>query len=112
MSNAGTIMTIGAFIFLLLLYLSSQDTKEAYATMTIVAQVAPRVINNGITHGVMVDENGQETASAEQMQHFNSLAGKKVGVVYFSDRWYSGIKFPAGISSQISAAGAIPSMRI
>jgi hypothetical protein len=98
---AGTIMTFGAFIFLLLLYLSSQDTKEAYATVTLVAPVAPRVINNGIIHGAMVDENGQETASAEQIQHFNSLAGKKLGVVCFSDRWYSGIKFPASISSDI-----------
>jgi hypothetical protein len=110
--TAASVMTMGAFILSFLLYYSFTDSKEAHAS-SFTAPVVPRVMNNsGIMQGAMVDERGHESASIEQIQHFNSLVGKKVDVVYFSDRWYNGIKFPAGISSQITAAGAIPFIRI
>ena len=65
-----------------------------------------------IIHGAMVDEYGQETASSAAIQKFNQLAGKNVGVVYFSDRWSNGIQFPSSISQQIKSNGATPFIRM
>ncbi len=59
----------------------------------------------------MVDYNCKEEANEQLIQEFNDLAGKKVGTVYFSDRWYKGIKFPTDICKQIDSIDAVPFIR-
>ncbi|MBV9667162.1 MAG: hypothetical protein JO327_03430 [Nitrososphaeraceae archaeon] len=46
------------------------------------------------------------------INQFNSLAGKKIGLCYFSDNWYKGITFPLPQCQQIRAAGAVPFIRM
>jgi hypothetical protein len=65
-----------------------------------------------IIHGAMVDEDCREEATIEKIINFNTLAKKNVGVVFFSDRWYKGIKFPTNVCNQINATGATPFIRM
>ena len=68
--------------------------------------------HNGIIQGAMVDESGNEDANATLVNAFNNLAGKKIGVAYFSDNWFHGIHFPLDKCISIRTTGAVPFIRI
>jgi Glycosyl hydrolase family 26 len=68
--------------------------------------------NNSIIQGAMVDESGNEDGNADLVNAFNSLAGKKIGVAYFSDNWFHGIHFPLDKCISIRTTGAVPFIRI
>ena len=69
-------------------------------------------LHNGIIQGAMVDESGNEDANATLVNAFNNLAGKKIGVAYFSDNWFHGIHFPLDKCISIRTTGAVPFIRI
>ena len=46
------------------------------------------------------------------VNRFNNLAGKKIGVAYFSDNWFHGIHFPLDKCISIRTTGAVPFIRI
>ena len=71
-----------------------------------------RPITNGIIHGAMTDGAGHEDANADLVNAFNNLAGKKIGVAYFSDNWFHGIHFPLDKCISIRTTGAVPFIRI
>ena len=67
-----------------------------------------RLITNGIIHGAMTDGTGHEDANADLVNAFNNLAGKKIGVAYFSNNWFHGIHFPLEKCNSIRTTGAVP----
>ncbi|MGB0029462.1 MAG: glycosyl hydrolase [Nitrososphaeraceae archaeon] len=69
-------------------------------------------LHNGIIQGAMVDESGNEDGNATLVNAFNNLAGKKIGVAYFSDNWFHGIHFPLDKCISIRTTGAVPFIRI
>ncbi len=69
-------------------------------------------LHTGIIQGAMVDESGNEDANATLVNAFNNLAGKKIGVAYFSDNWFHGIHFPLDKCISIRTTGAVPFIRI
>ena len=71
-----------------------------------------RPISNGIIHGAMTDGAGHEDANGDLVNAFNNLAGKKIGVAYFSDNWFHGIHFPLDKCISIRTTGAVPFIRI
>lgn len=71
-----------------------------------------RPITNGIIHGAMTDGTGHEDANADLVNAFNNLAGKKIGVAYFSDNWFHGIHFQLEKCNSIRTTGAVPFIRI
>jgi beta-mannanase len=71
-----------------------------------------RLITNGIIHGAMTDMTGYENANADLVNAFNNLAGKKIGVAYFSNNWFHGIHFPLEKCNSIRTTGAVPFIRI
>jgi hypothetical protein len=68
--------------------------------------------SNGIIHGAMTDGSGKENGNATLVNAFNDLAGKKIGVAYFSDNWFHGIHFPLDKCISIRTTGAVPFIRI
>jgi Glycosyl hydrolase family 26 len=68
--------------------------------------------SNGITQGAMTDESGNEDGNAHLVNAFNNLAGKKIGVAFFSDNWFDGIHFPLDECISIRTTGAVPFIRI
>ena len=72
----------------------------------------PPTHSNGIIHGAMTDEAGHEDGNANLVNAFNNLAGKKIGVAFFSDNWFNGIHFPLDKCISIRTTGAVPFIRI
>ena len=68
--------------------------------------------SNGIIQGAMTDEFGHEDGNANLVNAFNNLAGKKIGVAFFSDNWFNGIHFPLDKCISIRTTGAVPFIRI
>ena len=68
--------------------------------------------HNDIIQGAMTDESGNEDGNAYLVNRFNDLAGKKIGVVYFSNNWFHGIRFPLDKCISIRSSGAVPFIRI
>lgn len=68
--------------------------------------------HNDIIQGAMTDESGNEDGNAYLVNRFNDLAGKKIGVVYFSNNWFHGIRFPLDKCISIRSTGAVPFIRI
>jgi hypothetical protein len=68
--------------------------------------------SNGIIHGAMTDAAGHEDGNANLVNAFNNLAGKKIGVAFFSDNWFDGIHFPLDKCISIRTTGAVPFIRI
>ena len=68
--------------------------------------------NNGIIHAAMTDPFGRENGNAALVNRFNNLAGKNIGVAFFSDNWFNGIHFPIDKSISIRTTGAVPFIRI
>lgn len=68
--------------------------------------------DNGIIHGAMTDAAGHEDGNADLVNAFNNLAGKKIGVAYFSDNWFHGIHFPLDKCISIRTTGAVPFIRM
>ena len=69
-------------------------------------------LDNGIIQGAMTDPSGDEDVNAALVNSFNNLAGKKIGVAYFSDNWFQGIHFPLDKCISIRTTGAVPFIRI
>lgn len=69
-------------------------------------------LDNGVIQGAMTDSSGNEDANANLVNSFNNLAGKKIGVAYFSDNWFHGIHFPFDKCISIRTTGAVPFIRI
>ena len=69
-------------------------------------------LDNGIIQGAMTDPSGNEDGNADLVNSFNNLAGKKIGVAYFSDNWFQGIHFPLDKCLSIRTTGAVPFIRI
>lgn len=65
-----------------------------------------------VIHGAMTDVTGEELVSERSIQDFNNLAGKKIGMAYFSDHWFKGIKFPSTMATAARNQGAIPWIRM
>jgi hypothetical protein len=68
--------------------------------------------HNEIILGAMTDESGNEDGNAYLVNKFNDLAGKKIGVAYFSNNWFHGIHFPLDKCLSIRSTGAVPFIRI
>jgi hypothetical protein len=68
--------------------------------------------HNEIILGAMTDESGNEDGNAYLVNKFNDLAGKKIGVAYFSNNWFHGIHFPLDKCISIRSTGAVPFIRI
>ena len=68
--------------------------------------------HNAIIQGAMTDEAGNEDGNAYLVNKFNDLAGKKIGVAYFSNNWFHGIRFPLDKCISIRTTGAVPFIRI
>ena len=60
----------------------------------------------------MTDGTGHEDANADLVNAFNNLAGKKIGVAYFSNNWFHGIHFPLEKCNSIRTTGAVAFIRI
>jgi Glycosyl hydrolase family 26 len=69
-------------------------------------------LRNGIIQGAMTDPSGNEDGNADLVNSFNNLAGKKIGVAYFSDNWFQGIHFPLDKCVSIRTTGVVPFIRI
>jgi hypothetical protein len=50
--------------------------------------------------------------SEKSISDFNSLAGKNIGMAYFTNRWFSGIKFPMTMANAAKANRAVPRVRM
>ena len=87
------------------------NTLNNRASITEIAGTI-RPISNGIIHGAMTDESGNEDGNAYVVNRFNDLGGKKIGVAYFSDNWFHGIHFPLDKCISIRSTGAVPFIRI
>jgi hypothetical protein len=71
-----------------------------------------QLLHNEIIQGAMTDESGNEDGNAYLINRFNDLAGKKIGVAYFSNNWFHGIRFPLDKCISIRSTGAVPFIRI
>ncbi|MDE2026353.1 MAG: hypothetical protein KGJ07_07705, partial [Patescibacteria group bacterium] len=56
--------------------------------------------------------DSEDVVSFPKMQEYESLAGKKMYWVYFSNNWYNGISFPKEEVKTISDNGNIPYIRL
>ena len=84
-----------------------------YAPVEAIKQTnSTQLHHNGIILGAMTDESGNEDGNAYLVNKFNNLAGKKIGVAYFSDNWFHGIHFPLDKCISIRTTGAVPFIRI
>ena len=95
--------------------LTVTDTAGLFDSDTVsvmVKNTATPPPSNGIIHGAMTDESGDEDGNAVLVNRFNNLAGKKIGVAYFSDNWFDGIHFPLDKSASIRSTGAVPFIRM
>ena len=92
------------------------NTRDNWASITEIAvnglAGTTQPISNGIIHGAMTDEAGNEDGNAYLVNKFNDLAGKKIGVAYFSNNWFHGIRFPLDKCISIRTTGAVPFIRI
>ena len=86
----------------------SQDSTKL---VTITIRPSPPHYD-GIIQGAMTDAAGHEDGNANLVNAFNNLAGKKIGVAYFSDNWFDGIHFPLDKCISIRTTGAVPFIRI
>ena len=60
----------------------------------------------------MTDGSGNEDGNAYLINRFNDLATKKIGVEYFSNNWFHGIRFPLDKCISIRSNGGVPYVRI
>ncbi|HZA08309.1 MAG TPA: Ig-like domain-containing protein, partial [Nitrososphaeraceae archaeon] len=91
----------------------ARDKDGASSNKAVVSIIiSTSLFNKGIIHGAMVDYTGSENVSTQLINQFNNLAGKKLGIVYFSDNWFNGIHFPLDRAISIRNTGAIPFIRM
>src|SRR5215831_535860 len=84
-----------------------------YAPVEAIKQTnSTQLHHNEIIQGAMTDESGNEDGNAYLVNKFNDLAGKKIGVVYFSNNWFHGVHFPLDNCISIRSTGAVPFIRI
>ena len=78
--------------YLLLDYLQQRHDITTILAGTIAPIVSPRakIPGTGIIHSAMVDPSGGEQANSSMITSFNSLAGKRLGAVYFTNIWGKG----------------------
>jgi hypothetical protein len=104
---------IGTYV--LLDYLQQRHDIATVVAGTIAPIVAPRakIPGTGIIHSAMVDTSGNEQVTSAMITAFNSLAGKRLGAVYWTDHWFKTVSaFPLAQCSQIKAQGATPFIRM
>lgn len=67
-----------------------------------------------VYHGAFTDNGPLEnTVTVESIEKFESLVGKKVAWVYFSDHWLEGkVTYPAASIDAIKKTGSIPYIRM
>jgi len=69
----------------------------------------------GLYHGAMpslLHDDLSRSRSAARVRSFEKLAGKELALVYFSDNWFRGIRFPAEAVESVRRAGAVPFIRL
>ena len=67
---------------------------------------------SSIQHGAMTDTSGEELVTEDTIKKFNTLAGKKISMSYFSNHWFDGIKFPKAMATAAKNQGAMPWIRM
>ncbi len=68
---------------------------------------------NKIYFGAYADFGSSENGvTAENMQAFEELAGKKIAWAYFSNQWAEGIRYPKEVIHKVYRAGKIPFIRM
>lgn len=67
----------------------------------------------GIYNGAFPDMGSTEdSVTFARLKAFENLTGKKPAWVYFSDNWFSGIRFPVQKAEIISDFGSVPFIRL
>ncbi len=94
----------------LLLILGCSDTKQESSQGQLKLLPPP---NDAIYFAAFPDFGGTEDeVSAQKIEKFNTLIGKKIAWACFSDNWYNGIEYPRDIIHTIYETGTIPYVRI
>jgi hypothetical protein len=70
-------------------------------------------IEDKIYHGAFPDfGSSEDLVDRERIASFQDLLGKKIAWAYFSNNWYSSLRFPATEIDEIHTQGATPFVRL
>jgi hypothetical protein len=111
--RAGKAFFFGIVLFGLLLLLSCGSSQSGGKTNTPRSGTLSAPQNNTIYFGAFADFGGSEDQVTHQkIANFEKLVGKKIAWAYFSQNWYSGIKYPKNSIHTIYESGSIPFVRL
>ncbi len=66
----------------------------------------------GVYHGVFAFGPREDRVTTSTVRMFENLVGKPVAWAYFSNNWFTGIRFPLSAVRAISRTGAVPFIRM
>jgi hypothetical protein len=100
------------FVFFLLLFFANSCKKEdEEQILSLHAKLLPPTY--GVYHSCYPDfSDSEDSVNIPAILNFETLAGKQVTWVYFSNNWWSGVKFPKKEVELIHSLGKIPHIRM
>jgi len=102
---------LAAIILFLFLCIGSCKKDNAGQVQSLHAKLLPPV--SGIYHSCYPDfSDAEDSVYAASIIDFETLAGKQITWVYFSNNWWNGITFPKKEVELIHSLGKIPHIRL